>query len=235
MNNVDQITPYGTIKYNQTGTVDVDGHKVPTWQATTTLAPEQQKQLDLEHQTGTKMSEIALAQTGRMGDLLSKPVDLSNNATEARLMELGSRRLEPRFEQDRAALEQRLRNQGLQPGSQAWNAQMQNFGQNVNDARTQLVLTGHQQAIAEALQERNQPINETVALMNGQQVQNPMAAGGAQVGIAAPDLAGMIYKNYDAKNAQYQGMMGGMFGLGSAAFGTAGRIFGGGTKPWFLG
>lgn len=54
-------------------------------------------------------------------------------------------RLEPRFEQDRAALENQLLNQGFTRGSEAFNRELERMGQDVNDARMQAVLAGGQE------------------------------------------------------------------------------------------
>jgi len=83
-----------------------------------------------------------------------------------------------------------------------------------------------QQGVSEALQERQQPINEINALVNGQQMQNPQWTQTPQVAIQAPDIAGMTYKNFQDKQANYQAGMGGLFGLGGAALGAGGYAFG---------
>ena len=54
-------------------------------------------------------------------------------------------RLNPQLENDRQALEQRLVNQGVTPGSPAWTRAQQEFGQNVNDARNSAILNAGQE------------------------------------------------------------------------------------------
>jgi hypothetical protein len=54
-------------------------------------------------------------------------------------------RLNPQLEQDRSALETRLANQGITPGSRAYDNAMNLYGQQVNDARNQVVLAGGQE------------------------------------------------------------------------------------------
>jgi hypothetical protein len=54
-------------------------------------------------------------------------------------------RLEPRLERDRAALDTRLRNQGLSPGSEAYNRAMDQTGRTATDARMQAILSGGQE------------------------------------------------------------------------------------------
>jgi hypothetical protein len=155
---------------------------------------------------------------------LDRPVDLNNDATEARLMELGTKRLNPQFARDEDSMRTRLINQGIRQGSDAWNTEMDDFGQRKNDAMNQLLLSGRGQAIQEQLTERNQPLNEITALMSGSQVSQPNFVNGPQTSVAGTDYAGMVKNNYDAqvaqqqmKNANQQAMMGGLFGLAGAA------------------
>ncbi|WP_273794156.1 tail fiber domain-containing protein [Brucella intermedia] len=54
-------------------------------------------------------------------------------------------RLQPKIDQERAALEQRLANQGIQLGTDAYAAAMRNFDQGVNDQRTSVLLAAGQE------------------------------------------------------------------------------------------
>lgn len=233
LNMTDQVTPNGTLKYDQTGQstfVGADGktYSVPKFTATTTLTPEQQALLDLTNKTKTNLGQIGVDQSKKIGDLLGTNLKLGNEETEARLMELGSARLDPRFAKDEDALRTRLANQGIQPGSAAWNAEMTQFQQGKNDAFNQLLLTGRGQANNELVTERNQPINEITALMSGSQVSNPTFSSTPTTAVGGVDYAGMVNNNYNAQTQQYNtqvgnqnAMMGGLFGLtgtlGSAA------------------
>lgn len=73
---------------------------------------------------------------------------------------------------------------------------------------------------------RNQPINEIAALLGGGQVQNPNFVNTASPGVANTDYAGMVGQNYNQQLAAWQqrqqnnplnGILGGLFGLGSSA------------------
>jgi hypothetical protein len=227
LNMVNQVTPYGNLNYAQTGTtMGPNGKPLPQYTATTTLSPQEQAKQEQQWAFDSKVNDIGLAQTDRIGGVLSSPVNLNNEATESRLMELGSKRLDPLFDQRRAATESRLANQGIYKGSEAYDREFSNFGQQENDAYNQLLLTGRGQAVQEALTERNQPINEITALMSGGQVSQPNFTGTPTASVASPDIAGMTYQNYqgalqNAQNQQSQqnAMMGGLFGLGSAVGG----------------
>jgi hypothetical protein len=141
-------------------------------------------------------------------------------------MELGSARLNPQFARDEESLRTRLSNSGITAGSDAWNAEMQRFGQTKNDAMNSLLLSGRSQANQELLTERNQPINEISALMSGSQVSNPSFTSTPQTNVGGVDYAGMVANNYNAQNDQYKAQlaqqnaqMGGMFGLGGTLAG----------------
>jgi len=229
MNMVNQVTPYGTMNYTQDGYwLDKNGKPSnPRYTATTVLSPEEQRNLDQQHQFDNLVNTLGINQTQKLTDLLGKPVDLNNAATESRLMELGSARLTPQLDRQRAQLTSRLANQGVYQGSEAYDNAMRQFGQQENDAYNQLLLQGRGQAVQEALTERNQPINEISALMNGGQVSLPNFGNTPQTQVAAPDVAGLTMDAYkygplaqwQNQQATNQAMMGGLFGLGSAVGG----------------
>ena len=54
-------------------------------------------------------------------------------------------RLNPQMAQDRASLENRLRQQGITPGSSAWDREMDQIGRAQTDARMQAILAGGQE------------------------------------------------------------------------------------------
>ena len=81
---VDQITPYGNIKYTPRGVSegykDVDGKQVagtPQYTATQTLDPSQQRQLDFSNRAGEQYGQIANTQLDQIAGKLSQPVDFS--------------------------------------------------------------------------------------------------------------------------------------------------------------
>jgi hypothetical protein len=205
LSNPNTYTPYGT------QLVSYDGD-IPTIRQT--LTPTAQK--TLEAQQGV---ELALANLGSKGaqtasTVLDKPfsfggpdvqtaLDLSNVAkmpVNAGMtgQEAIMQRLEPSLARQRTSTETQLINQGLRPGSEAYNNAINLLGQQETDARTQAVLQGinldiganqqgfgqqleagkfgntaQQQMLAQAIQGRQMPLNEITALMSGSQIQNP--------------------------------------------------------------
>jgi hypothetical protein len=227
LNSTNQVTPQGNLTYSQNGTWS-DG--TPRFTATTTLSPGQQQIYDQQTQLGGNVNQIALDQTKRVADTLSKPVDLSNDAVEGRLFDLGSKRLDPQFARDWDNRETQLFNRGIMPGTEAYKQEQDAFNRSKNDAYDQLALTGRGQAVQEALTARNQPIDEITALMSGGQVSMPQFGSTPQTSVANTDYSGLASQawqgqvaNTQAKNSYNQALMGGLFGLGGAALGGWGR------------
>jgi hypothetical protein len=234
VNASNQVTPEGTLNYSQDGFrtfVNSDGKtvRIPIMTATQQLSPEQRQLYDINTQADINLATLGRDQAQKLQGLLDRPVDLSNEAAEARLFDLGTKRLNPQFARDEEALRTRLVNSGIRQGSDAWDTEMDDFGQRRNDAYNQLALSGRGQAMQELLTERNQPLNEITALMSGSQVSQPSWVGTPQSGVANTDYAGMVRDKYNADLAAYQAkasrqnaMLGGLFGLGGTALKTFG-------------
>lgn len=223
LNATDQVTPYGNLTYQQ-GTPWDDG--TPHFTATTSLSPGHQSLFDLGNQTQQNIGKIGVEQSARIGERLNTPFVAGNEPTEARLMELGRKRLDPMFAQRRAATETDLINRGIRPGSEAYKTMMGSVGEQENDAYNNLLLTGRGQANTEALTERNQPINEIVALLRGSGVQQPSFTNTPTPGVAPTDVIGaqqqsLAQSNYGTGLQQQQNtaLMSGLFGLGKTALG----------------
>jgi hypothetical protein len=229
LQNVNQVTPNGNLTFNQSGTTKFtdpytgQSYDIPSFTATQTLSPDQQKLYDLNNQTQQNLGQIGVDQSAKIGSLLGTNVDLNNDAVEGRLMDLGSKRLDPMFARQADALATQLANQGIQPGSAAWKAQMDQFQQGKNDAYNQLLLNGRGQSVQEILTERNQPLNEISALMSGSQVSQPNFINKQMPTIPTTDTAGIInsnyqqqFQNYQTESANRNALLGGLFGLGAA-------------------
>jgi len=209
LGNVNQITPDGSLTYSESGSrsfTDPNSgatYEIPQYTATQTLSGAQQAIKDQDDAASLNLSGLANQQSGFLKDYMAQPVDLSNEAVESRLYELGSKRLDPRFDRQREQLETRLANQGIGLGTEAYDRAMEGFGQNENDAYNQLLLNGRGQAVQEALTQRNQPINEITALLSGSQVSNPNFVNTQQPQIPTVDYAGLVNQNYQNELGAY--------------------------------
>lgn len=225
MQNVDQFTPYGSLTYDQTGTYTYrdpytgQSYEIPTFSATTRLSPEEQQKLTASQGAEINLAELAQERSGFLRDYLPNTGAMTD-AIDNKLFDYGRARLDPRFERETEALRTRLANQGIAPGSEAYNREMELLGQTKNDAYNQLMLQGRNTALGEV----NMPINQITALLSGSQVQNPNVAMNTPAGIPTTDVAGLINQNYNQRLSQWQAnqagrnsLMGGLFGLAGNA------------------
>jgi hypothetical protein len=228
LGNVNQVTPDGNLTYSQTGTYKQydpytgKTYDIPTYTATQTLSNSAQAIKDQTDAAKLNLGQLASSQSAFLKDWLAKPVDLSNDATEARLMDLGMKRLQPALDARRASNEADLINRGIRPGSDNY-AQAQNIqDQGENDAYNSLLLSGRGQAVQEALAQNSAPINNLTALLSGSQVSQPNFVNTNMPTIPTTDNAGLINTNYQQKLSNWQqqqqsssDLFGGLFGLGA--------------------
>jgi hypothetical protein len=224
LNMVDQVNPWGAVDYTQNGSTrfkDSFGNwvEVPTFSQKTTFTPQQQAIFDKSQAAQTNLAGIAQDQSGRVAAALSDPFAFDNQDAANWAYDLGAQRLDPRFAREEEALRSRLTNQGIREGTAAWNNAMTRLGESKTDAYNQLMLQGRGQAFGEALATRNQPLNELTALLSGSQVSNPaaMSSPTPQASVGGVDYTGLVQDNYNARLAQNNAMMGGLFGLAGAA------------------
>lgn len=226
LNMVDQITPWGTLTYDQIGTTKLVGpdgktYKIPRYLATQELSPGQQAIFERTQAAQQNLADIAQEQSEWLKGYLNEPFEFTNRDAETWAWDLASPRILQQQEQSEQALRTRLLNMGLRPGTTAWDAEMTRHSQANNDQLNQLALTGRQMAFNEALAMRNQPLNELIGLMSGTQVQNPNAtyAQVPQATVANVPYSDMVWKNYNAELQAYNSSMnalGGLFGLGAS-------------------
>lgn len=198
LGNVNQVTPYGSLNYAQTGTqkwtdpLSDKTYDLPTFTATQTLTPTGQRISDATMGAQENLANLAQSQSARLGNLLGTEINLSGLPAAAQAPQLAQgiagagqiqtvgngprlngqigdagqittsyggnyaqdrRRVEDAIMQraqrgldaDRRALEQRLADQGIAIGSAAYQSAMGDYGQQVNDARTQAILAGGQE------------------------------------------------------------------------------------------
>jgi hypothetical protein len=209
------------------------------WTMTMTLPEEMQKALESQQRLASGRSMAAEDLLGNVTNDLSNynqfwgelpgmgdPATARQRAEDA-IYQRATSRLDPMWGQRQSQTETQLANQGLTPGSTAYNNAMQNFNLGRNDAyqtamneaimgggseatrQQQQELQARQQGISEGYQQQYGGMNALNALLGGQQVGMPsmpsfMGAGQAQT------------PNYFAGGqAQYQGALN-QFGAGQA-------------------
>ena len=233
-NRVNQYTPYGSLEYQQSGQ---DPYGNPMWSATQSLAPEQQKLLDIQNQLSIGTGQLGQKGLGYVENMISQPFDTSKLVSTGfdpsqAYQDAYMQRLKPQIEQGREALATQLANSGIPVGSEAYKRAMMTQGQKENDllaaATTQGFGVGQQarqQGFNELAYQRNEPINTLNAVRSGAQVQSPSFVNPAmQANTAGADLLGATQMGYNAQlgasnaqNAANNQMTQGLFSLGGAA------------------
>lgn len=230
-NRVNTYTPYGSLTYSQ------DPNNQDKWSSTVALSPDQQRLMNQQNRTSENLAGMTDAATQRVGGMMGTampgaydPTQATNNASN-----LINARLLPQQQRDQAAMDTQLANQGITQGSEAYKNAQDQMGRTQNDARQQAQLAGinlgqgqQAQTYAQAMTNRNVPINELNALRTGSQVTNPTFSNAPQQGqVAGPDYSGAASNTYNAQmqavnaqNASSGGFMSGLFGLGGAALGA---------------
>lgn len=208
----------------------------PMWQQTMKLTPQAQATLDAQMAMDKQYADIAQIGLGKARGLLEDPnldfsklpelqgIDLNTlpqapiNAGQTAQQAIMSR-LQPTLQQRENELAQRLANQGITLGSEAYQREMNLAGQNRNDLELQAAREGitlDQAARINALNEQNlrygnqadmrgrllqeqamqkdRPLNLINALRSGAQVQNPTFQPYAmQSGVQQANVAGPDY------------------------------------------
>lgn len=224
LNNTNQVTPWGNSTYTQTGTttqIGADGkpYTVPSYTNTQTLSPNQQIINQQNETADINQNNIALGQIDRIGGVLGENFEYNPGVHEQWAGDLYGKLNDESNQRNLGFMEQKLANQGLQPGTPAYDDAMRNLTYGQEKGRNDFMLNSYGQGLDTALTMRNQPLNEVNALMSGSQVQMPSFQNTPQVGVNGTDVAGLINQQYQNQNANYQAKMGGLFGLGGAALG----------------
>ncbi len=210
-NRVNQYSPYGSSTYSQTPSAGYSGPEGQdpnaTWSQNINLSPVGQKLLDSLNQSQLGTAGLEGTATNRVADTLNQPFDqTSPQASTDKAYANITSRLDPQWNQRQQMQETQLRNQGVAPGSEAYDNAMRDFNYGRNDAYTQANTQAMQfapQTYQLGLAQREQPLNELNAIRTGSQVTTPQFGGvPQQQTTAGANLAGAT----QAQGAYDQGL-----------------------------
>jgi hypothetical protein len=224
-NRVNQQTPYANLNYVQTGT-DAQGN--PIWTAKQSLAG------PLQGALGSLQQGVAnQAAQGFNPNTPSVGINPGQTYSDAILA-----RLQPQQQHAAEMQAQSLANQGIMPGSDAYNNAMRTFQQGQNDQLTSAIVGGlqtglqaNQQSFNQQLQQANLPYQQLGAF---QQATTPgyvnpytqaATTGPDYTGAYATSNAAQIAQN-NANLAQKNNLTSGLFGLGTAGILGSGGLTG---------
>lgn len=254
LGNVDQTTPWGSMTWTRGASTQIpDGNggfvDVPSWSVSQTLSPEQQQIFDAQNRAEIGMTNLAGDYTQRIAAATAQPWTMEGMPAAPQYDEQYRQqqldrivgRNQSQMDRDRQMLETRLANQGIGIGTEAWRNAQDDYARSVNDFRLAADINAgnsaaqvfglqgqsRDRAISESLTQRNQPLNEVVALLHGGGgVQQPNYVPTPQGQIQPTDVAGITRDAYQAQLAAWQsqqqsqgGLMGSIFGLAGAGLG----------------
>jgi hypothetical protein len=234
-NRVNQYTPYGSLEYQQTGK-DAQGN--PLWSATQTASP----LLGLAAQNSQANVAAQYANPFTGGKLPSYGINPGETYSDAIM-----RRLQPQQEMQQKQFDAQMANQGIPVGSEAYQNAARVFQQGQNDQKTSAITGGMGVGLQANQQQYGQNLtNYNNALANALNIKSLATPNyinpASQQTTTGADVLGATnaqYQNqlaaYNASQAKNSSMLGGLFGLGSAAlmsptgtFSGLSGLFGGG-------
>ena len=213
------------------------------WEQRMELTPQAQATLDKQMALSDKYAETAGIGFDKARQIFENPtidesllpqraIDIGKTAQEALLS-----RIEPNLQREDEALRTRLANQGIGLGSTAYGREMALQGQKGTDLRLQAALQGinldqsnRAAALNEAYTAQSRPLDLVNALRSGAQVTNPNFQPYAQQATTSgPNMLGAAQSQYsadlgayNAENAQQNGLLGGIAGIGLGLAGLPG-------------
>jgi hypothetical protein len=212
-NRPNQSDQFGnTLNWQQTGT-DAQGN--PVFNANQQLG-----------QTGQQYATGLAGLGQKYFDTVNQGADLSSTDAFNQAQGFWSANAEPRFEQQRAASENRLRNQGLDPTSEAYKSAMNDQALQQNEARNQFMTSAQGQFFNQGQTDRARQLSELSPGMEfGNMALNPSYAQVPGVGLEnTANLMQTSYGNqlnaYNEQQRQRNAMLGGLAGLGGTLAGT---------------
>lgn len=231
-NNPSQYTPYGSL-VNSPPQFGPNGQIINPGSMTMNLSPELQALLDKQLQVSGITLDQALSRQGELSNLGPLPSP-DRSVYEKALFDRQRGLLDPVFADQERAMRDRLANQGLPTGSEAYgydqgqflDERNQQYGRAALDATLGAGdLMGQEISNAAAL--RAIPFNEIASLLGIQQVQMPglnsfYGPRGADFTGAQALQSQMQQQNYQTAMGGYNNFLSGLFGLGNAGIGAWG-------------
>lgn len=224
---VNQVNPFGSFTYNQTG---VSANGTPIYTLKSDLSPANQQLLDLLNASKTTAGTQAGQLISNANYGAASPSDVIGNATKGLTQQALNQQidyLKPYQDYQRQQMDTQLRNQGFAPGQPAYDMQMKKL-QNDQDSSVQNYLSNiqgqmMQQAtqqyllpltMGQQLQAWGAPISSTMQQTPALSIQ-PANYTGA---VANYDQAAM--QAYNAQKQQQNAMLSGLFGIGTGVLGA---------------
>lgn len=204
LNSYDQSTPYGSLKY-VADSISPSGYRIDT-----SLSPEQQQLLDTRQGTQQTLGNTAGQLATNSASMYSTPFDLNSasGATAGLLNSWNKQYLDPLFQQQNSNLEAQLQNQGLTPGSEAYNNAKNLQARNQGDVTTNYLTKNQGQAFDQALKSYQLPLQTLAGMFGASAPQAPAFEKAPSATIQPPNYAQAAQNQYQGEAQNYQNMIG---------------------------
>ena len=257
LNNPNTTTPLGSATF----TTDTSDPNQPKSTENITLSPAEQAIFDQNTQNVQQQGQTAGTALSNVNNIINTPYNLQNNIpqtlsggdqqtdlknAEDSLYKQQTQYLDPQFQQGQQQLDSQLANQGLVPGSQAYQTAEDNFARQKQQAyqsamnqatsggaayQAQLANTGLANQAQQAqlyTQQYQEPLNLYSSLMSGTSPTMPQFSAVNPASAAPTNVLGAFQNQYNGQLNAYNSQVGannsatsGLFGLGGSALSTA--------------
>jgi hypothetical protein len=218
INSYNQSNPFGSMTYV------ADPSSPSGYRLDTSLNPQSQSILDTQRGTAADLAKNSAG-------MYSKPFDAQAAASPiaGMLNKWKSQYLQPIFDQQSSNVEAQLRNQGLAPGSEAYNNAKNLLARNQGDVTNDYLTKNQGQAFNQAVTEYGIPLQTMQGLMSTMPG-NPQFGNTPTASIQPANYQGAVQSNYEQEMKNYENNVNGVGKLLTSGIGLAAAPFTGGMS-----
>ena len=216
-NMINQQTPFGSLNYAN------DPNAPSGYSANVNLNPQMQSIVNSLQGAGSSLASNAAGMYGSgQTPNPQTTMDMLNKWQQANV--------QPIFKQQESNLTAQLQNQGLTPGSEAYNNAMNLQARNEGDVNNAFFAQNEPTAFSQSVQQYQLPLQTLGGLSAVAQGQQPNFQQTPTAQVQPANYSGIAEQNYQQQLQQQQSMMNGLFGIPTALAGGWAR--GGFTNPF---
>jgi hypothetical protein len=223
LNMVNQTNPLGSLSYTQSGT-NPDG--TPKYTANTSYSPQVQSLLDKYLGAANTTGQTAQNLASNIQGMYSSAPDIGGTsaANLKQLTNWNDQYNAPIFKQQQSNLDASLRNQGINPGSQAWDNAQNLLARNQGDVRNQFFTQAEPISYNQAVTSYQLPLQTYSQLSGLSQPTAPNFQATPTAQIQPANFAGLTSQNYQNQLQNYQNQQAGMWGLVGTGINAAAKV-----------
>jgi len=225
-NSYDQSNPFSSVNYVP------DSSSPSGYRIVQSLNQGQQGLLDTRTGTQQIAGQTAQDLLRNTQSMYSQAPDFNSasGAVASKLNDWNAQYLKPIFNQQDSVLEAKLRNQGLQPGTEAYNNAKNLQARNQGDITTNYLTKNQGQAFGQALQEYQAPLQTAGSLFGASAPTAGTYQSPPQATIQPPNYSGAVQSNYENEMKSYNDTWNNIGKLAGAGVGLAMAPMTGGTS-----